>query len=357
VPIGSIVEGWIPFVGGPDWVEPDEPGNDTAPTGQAARTSAAAVLRTVPIGVETPEASLPAVPIPDADDGVQDVIDSIFPDFDVTFDVAREEEIVREIRREFHWSKFGSRDAQWAVRRAIGQARDLVFVASPQFAATAHPGGAPDPHEVDLVAELEARMIAQPSLLVVVCVPRWPDFHELYGGWVRHAFAARNAALETLTDVDADRVVAFHPRGFPGRSAAIRTTSVIVDDVWALVGTSHWRRRGMTFDEGVDIVGFDRSLDGSGGSSRIRTYRRALMAALGGVGANEPEFVRLFGTRTCASVFRDLVSQGGLGRLAPFWPGPTDTDVLPQITDVADPDGGDTDQYLALFAGLINETP
>ena len=62
-----------------------------------------------------------------------------------------------------------------------------------------------------------------------------------------------------LLAVAQDRVAMFHPVGFPGRTAFIRTTSVIVDDVWCLVGAAHFRRRGMTFD-GTTFIGLFASL-------------------------------------------------------------------------------------------------
>jgi hypothetical protein len=49
----------------------------------------------------------------------------------------------------------------------------------------------------------------------------------------------------------------FHPVGFPGRTASIRTISVIVDDIGCLCGASHFRRRGMTFDGSAAIATFD----------------------------------------------------------------------------------------------------
>jgi hypothetical protein len=45
------------------------------------------------------------------------------------------------------------------------------------------------------------------------------------------------------------------------RTAFIRTTSIIVDDVWCLSGATHFRRRGMTFDGSVAIASFDRQMD------------------------------------------------------------------------------------------------
>jgi hypothetical protein len=358
--------GWIPFVANTGWVAPAEPASDAAPPGQAARTCAAAVLRTVAVGCETPELGLIGT-IPDAGASVQNLINDIAGALNVPapgFAIANEAQIVRELRREFFTNRFGHRDAQWALRRALKQARDLVLVCSPQFAQTSYPKEPPAvaaAHEVDLVAELAARMAEQPSLLVLVCVPRWPDPDPRYGGWVRQAFAARKAALAKLTAVDAKRVVAFHPNGFPGRHVALRSTTVVVDDVWAIVGSSHFRRRGMTFDEGVDVSGFDRALDGGGASSRIRTFRQALLAELTGVrrpapGASDADWSRLAGTRSCVDLVGDLVSEGGLGRLAPFWEGPTDTDIIAQSDHVADPDGGTSDEYLLRFASLIGES-
>ncbi|MDQ3678135.1 MAG: hypothetical protein M3401_15285, partial [Actinomycetota bacterium] len=359
--------GWIPFVSNTGWVAPPEPPSDAAPPGQAPRSCAAAVLRTVALGCETPELGLIDA-IPPADASVQNLVDDIADALDVpppTFSVANEPQIVREIRREFYTNRFGHRDAQWALRRALRHARDLVLICSPQFADTTHPKdppAAPAAHEVNLVDELVTRMTEQRSLLVLVCVPRWPDPDPRYGGWVRQAFAARNAALAKLTAVDSKRVVAFHPNGFPGRHVALRSTVVVVDDVWALVGSSHIRRRGMTFDEGVDVSGFDRALDTAGTSRRIRTFRQALLAGLTGVrqpatGAGDADWTRLGGTRSCVDLVADVVSQGGLGRLAPFWEGPSDSDVLAQSDHVADPDGGTSDEYLLRFASLIGESP
>jgi hypothetical protein len=69
----------------------------------------------------------------------------------------------------------------------------------------------------------------------------------------------------------------------------------------------------------------------------------------------DADWSRLAGTRSCVDLVGDLVAQGGLGRLAPFWEGPTD-DVLAQSVHVADPDGGTSDEYLLRFASLIGES-
>jgi hypothetical protein len=286
--------------------------------------------------------------------------------------VANEAAIGNEIIREFNVSKFGQRDALWALWRAVRQARELVFIASPQFCKTARPPGNPPTHEIDLVAELAKQMEEQASLRVVICTPRLPDMVPAYGGWVREALAARKEAVDLLKQVDSDRVVAFHPVGFPGRASLIRTTSVVVDDVWALVGTSHWRRRGLTFDEGVDVVGLDKKFDTTGVSAKIRRYRRSLLAGILQTPVSPPapppppaavppaaDWVRLSGPASTYHLIRDLVDQGGLGRLLPFWPGPDDPwpAELTQSHDVADPDGASDTKYWQYLAGLIGESP
>jgi hypothetical protein len=158
------------------------------------------------------------------------------------------------------------------------QARELIYIESSQLARTARPGNPAQDYEVDLVAAIVTRLQAQPNLKVIVCTPRLSDFGTSYRNFSRQHYKARSEAAGLLLSAAPDRVAIFHPVGFPGRTAFIRTTSVIVDDVWALVGAAHFRRRGMTFDGSVAIASFDRQLD-EGYSKKVRDYRRALMAA------------------------------------------------------------------------------
>ena len=56
-------------------------------------------------------------------------------------------------------------------------------------------------------------------------------------------------------------------------------------------------------------------------------------------------------------VLRDLLAAGGQGHCTPVWAGPTDTSVIPQSTDLADPNGVDPtgDTLLGLFGALLLE--
>ncbi len=189
-------------------------------------TSAGAVLRTVAVGAETPELTIEAIPIPPPNASLQMAINSIINEFGGAAEPDPpqpevEGRIVREIRREFHVSRFGQRDALYSLRRAIGQARRLVMIAGPSFSRTAHndeaprPAGAPP--AIDLVDVLAERMSDVAGLRVLIALPRQPDVSLAYGGWVRHTFDARNEAVDELQGVDPERVIVFHPSGFPGR--------------------------------------------------------------------------------------------------------------------------------------------
>ena len=258
-----------------------------------------------------------------------------------TFSAGNDVRIIGEIRREVVTSTSGLRDALWSLRRALHEARELIYIESPQFARTARPSGAATAEQVDLVAEITAGLSAHPNLKVIICTPREADFAANYPGWSRQHYKARSEAVGSLLAVAPDRIAVFHPVGFPGRTLFIRTTSIIVDDVWALVGATHFRRRGFTFDGSAAIASFDRQMD-NGYSKNVRSYRRNLMAAKMAIpspGANSPtaDWLRLGHPDSAFELVSDWLSEGGLGQIQSLWPGPSDTTVLPATDDMAIP--------------------
>jgi hypothetical protein len=346
--------GWVVASLGDNFNPPDD-------TANMASTGIGVLLQTVAVACETPLLNSLTPPPPNLT--VQQMINDAAAALGLgapPINVQNEPRVQRDVRREFFVSKHGLRDAQWALRRAIAEARELVYIESPQFACTARPSGSPQSFEVDLVADLAARLAAAPNLRVLICTPRDPDFATSFKGWWRQHFQARSEAAATLLAAAADRVAVFHPIGFPGRTAFIRTTSVIVDDVWCLSGSTHFRRRGMTFDGSSAIASFDRELQ-HGYSRRVREFRRALMANKLRVSRPAPnaapsgDWVRLSRPASAFDLVADLLAQGGLGRNQPLYPGPADTTVLPANADVADPDGSTSSAFFTTFAGMLNE--
>jgi hypothetical protein len=248
------------------------------------------------------------------------------------------------VRREYFLPRDGARDGLWSLARALLEAEELVYVETAGLARTARPGGTPAAQEIDLIALLAQRMTARPNLKAILVTPREGDFAP--APFARRAFAQRKEAYDLLAAAAPGRVAAFHPRGFPGRGALIRSTTVIVDDVWSLTGATHIRRRGMTFDGSAAIASFDRDI-AQGYSRKVQGQRVALMAARLGItrldanGAPVPEFLRLARPESAFALIRDLLAQGGSGIIQPLWHGPQDASVIPQTDDIADPDGTD----------------
>jgi hypothetical protein len=257
-----------------------------------------------------------------------------------------------------------------------------VYVETPLFCHTAHPEAPPDDSKaaVDLVTELANRLTAEPRLRVVILVPRQVPLVTPYEPWSMFFYAKRAEAAATLQAAGGTvnspmgprpRVVVAHPMGVPGRPLVIRTTTVIVDDVWCLTGTSTWSRRGLTFDGATDVVLADWQLDRGAGST-IRAHRKALMAAhlgvgpgSGGVGGGAPpsavgaptaDWVRLHQPVSAHEAFADLLAAGGLGKLVPLWGGPDPNApgaAQPHPAEVADPDGRGGASFVVTLAGAI----
>lgn len=349
VPLGAATSGWIVGMAGDNFNLPVD--SNTALTGVGV------LLETVAAICETPELSAltPPAPRTTAQQGVNAIANAlgVTPP---TLTIHNEKRLQVEVRREFVVSANGLRDAMWSLRRALREARELIYIESPQFAHTGT--GA----TVDLVAEIIAGLSAHPNLKVIVCTPRESDFAPKYRGWSRQHFRARLQAANDLQSAAPDRVATFHPIGFPGRPAFIRTTCVFVDDVWCLSGATHFRRRGLTFDGSASIASFDRQLE-RGYSKQVRAFRRNLMAAKLGVAAPNgtsasAEWISLGHTASSFELVKRWLNEGGLGRIQPLWPGPLDTTILPATDDIADPDGSNGSNgasFVTAFASLLAE--
>ncbi len=358
VPLGGGTKGWVVETGHTTW---------NVPPADTTGTVAAVMLETVAAICDTPELSVSVIPDPQPDDDPQTLVNHVTTALNtptVPVPLASAADIVRRVQREIVTSKHGQRDALWSLRRALGQAREFIYIESPDFARTARPAGAP----TDFVQMLGTLLEENPRLKLVICTPRLPDFATDKQGWVRAAFAHRKEALQFLiakakalaeaANEKRARVAAFHPIGFPGRSSPLRTTTVIVDDVYCLVGTSHFRRRGMTFDGAADIASIDRQI-AKGYSAAIAQFRQKLMAQRLGVDVptspinSSALWTRLAQPESAFAAVADLLDEGGEGRLAPVFAGPDDNAVLPQTDDVADPDGTSGASFATFIAAAL----
>lgn len=259
-------------------------------------------------------------------------------------EASRAQRVADELRRELAAAQFGRRDAQWALQSAFASARRFVYVESPGVTPA---GDSSDPWSVDVWQTLAMRMQANPALHVAVCVPARPEVGPGYEPFALRELHERWDLLTGLPtwhddDPEQSRIVVFSPVGYPGRRSALETTSVVVDDVWALVGSSTLRRRGLSFDGGTDVALVDqRSVDGA--SPAIREFRRSLTAARLGV-TPPPAGPPLAGWAQLADgveafhAIRRQLRAGGFGRIEPLAP-PSPGAATAPPTSLTDPGG------------------
>ncbi|WP_299655923.1 hypothetical protein [uncultured Tateyamaria sp.] len=350
--------GWLAMSGGDNMNPPERAG---APPADA--TSSGVLLQSIAAVAETPELSLlpPGNPLDSAAPiDVQTVINDVASAIGIPapmIDVTNGNRLLNELRREYELSVNGARDALWSLARAFHQAEELVYIETAGLARTLHAGAGAGAISIDLMQILADRLAVQPRLKVIICTPRETDF--VPPPFVRAAIQLRNEALTALTSGAMERVVAFHPGGFPGRAAKLPGTTVIVDDVYSLTGATHLRRRGVSFDGSAAVASVDHSI-AQGYSAKVRNQRVLSLAARMGIAQRDPmglptsDFIRLQRPSAAFSLVHDVVEQGGLGRVEPNWEGPSDATVIPQTADVADPDGSDGANLTLFLAALLS---
>ncbi|MEM1291147.1 MAG: hypothetical protein AAGH67_06725 [Cyanobacteria bacterium P01_H01_bin.162] len=392
-----------------DWQEP--PALSAGGTG--AGTFAGAVLQTVAPRCETPElsllrtAGLDPTTLPRNFDALVDWLKEqlgrlpagtpsradIITELESALDSLKDndslsesdqERLFNELYREIISSCYGRRDTQWALARAISQARQFIYIETPGLAATHDSNVSPiPPYAVDLWDLLAQRLRAAPGLHVILCTPKHPDFgpgYEPLAAWEAGDRFRRilgdppdasdrapglPTANQAVIQPSPPRVLAFHPIGFPGRPSRLETTTMIVDDSWALVGSSTLRRRGLTFDGSSDLVFTDLQVS-SGRSSAIAQFRRALLAERLGITPSTTNtfgtlanhnYVRLDSGVESFDVINEMLKAGGLGKIESLWDGreglvnPLEPDAVGM--DLANPDGQTFNPRLAIVGELL----
>ena len=247
--------------------------------------------------------------------------------------------VARALDRRFLAAARGAREGATALIRAIGRAEDFIYIETPALDDLAF-GEADD--RIHLLDALFTRMSQRPGLRVLVCVPVFFDTG-LPKAFQRIRDQLTRAALDRLvSQTRQSRVAVFSPSAGPGRTLKLATTTVIVDDAWAMVGTTHLWRRGLSYDSSYAVTMFDDRVE-EGRPQEILTFRRQLCADRLGVSVNElPDH-----PADVVAAARALVARGGSGRLAaerlrPPVPEATTADGTFTEADVWNPDGSPT---------------
>ena len=216
--------------------------------------------------------------------------------------------VARALDRRFLAAARGAREGATALAAAIGRAEDLIVVETPAL-DDRELGNTDD--KLHLLQLLVDRMTARPGLRVVLCLPVFFDV-TVPRALQRIRDSEVRVALDRLIAGDREaRVAVFSPSAGPGRSLKLATTAVIVDDAWAMVGTTHLWRRGLSYDSSYAVSVFDDRLE-AGRPQEVLQFRRQLCADRLGVLIGEvPD-----DAAALVDGVRALVTRGGFGRLA-----------------------------------------
>lgn len=238
----------------------------------------------------------------------------------------------------------GAFQAATALQAAIARAEDFVYVETPAIDPLA--AGAGD--AIDLVGAIVGRWAERPALKVLLCVPeRYLPGQPAKLDAIRRAGVA--AAHKALRDANAANVELFTPIAGTGRRLHMASTTVIVDDVWLMSGSTHLWRRGLSFDASLAVALFDENVAG-GRPSAVRAARRQLfverLGLAAGLAPDDPADM--------LEAVRRLNAAGGLQRVAPeAYPAAEDTTSAAD-RDVWNPDGrpGGVSDWFLFLAGL-----
>jgi hypothetical protein len=214
----------------------------------------------------------------------------------------------RALDRRFMAAARGAREGATAVAAALARAEDLVVIETPALDNNHFGSEAAD--RIHLLETLVIRMDNRPGLRVVLCVPVFFDASVPKALQRSRDRELRRALDSLVAGSRQQRVAVFSPSAGPGRSLKTATTTVIVDDAWAMVGTTHLWRRGLSYDSSYAVAVFDDRLE-AGRPQEVLNFRRQLCADRLGVAPSDvPDH-----PADLVDGVRALVTRGGFGRL------------------------------------------
>jgi len=177
----------------------------------------------------------------------------------------------------------GERSIVRAYQRAFARARRLIFVEDQYMWSR---------EVADLFASALQR---EPELRVIVIVPRVPDRNGVVSG-PPHRIAQLDL-VGRLREVAADRFAMYDIENDAGTPIYVHAKTVVIDDVWAAVGSDNLNRRSWTHDSELSIAVLDSVRDrrapadpaGLGDGARVfaRNLRLSLLREHTGLGSDD----------------------------------------------------------------------
>jgi len=149
--------------------------------------------------------------------------------------------------RRYPFAPLGERSIAHGYRKAFARARSLVYLEDQYLWSRP-------------VADLLASALrANPNLHVIAVVPRHPDSD---GAISRvPGLLGRHDVMRTCAQAGGERFAVYDLENREGTPVYVHAKVVVVDDVWAMVGSDNLNRRSWTHDSELSIGVIDADLD------------------------------------------------------------------------------------------------
>jgi len=173
--------------------------------------------------------------------------------------------------RRYPFAPLGERSIAHAYRKVFARARRLIYVEDQYLWAP-------------FVAELLASALsANPDLHIIAVVPRYPDKEGL-SRWP--SLVGREQAIKVCRAAGGDRFAIYDLENTSGTPVYVHAKVVVVDDVWAMIGSDNLNRRSWTHDSELSCAVLDEDvddrepLDPAGLGDQARVFARDLRLRL-----------------------------------------------------------------------------
>ncbi|TAK68308.1 MAG: phospholipase [Actinomycetota bacterium] len=150
--------------------------------------------------------------------------------------------------RRYPFAPHGERSIARAYRKAFSRARRLVYLED-QYLWSA-----------DVAWVIASALRDNPELHVVVVVPRYPDKDGRVGR--PPALVGRDEAVRRCRAAGGDRFAIYDVENNSGTPVYVHAKVVVIDDVWAMIGSDNLNRRSWTHDSELSIAILDEERDG-----------------------------------------------------------------------------------------------
>ncbi len=174
--------------------------------------------------------------------------------------------------RRYPFAPHGERSIAHAYRRAFARASRLVYLEDQYLWSR------------DVATVIASALRANPRLHVVVVVPRFSDREGRFAETPTRV--GRQDAVRLCAAAGGDRFAMYDLENRAGDAVYVHAKVVIIDDVWAMIGSDNLNRRSWTHDSELSVAVLDADHDGrepvdpAGLGDGARTFARDLRLGL-----------------------------------------------------------------------------